>query len=183
MAKTCPKCGAVVALYGGRRRQYCIPCERTQQREYAARYRRARVKPLLCADCGITMVRRVGQGHQLKRCPPCWKANQLALSRKNGRLKWQRFPERMKSQKLKQRYGLTLAEWNKRLALQGDKCAICIRPFGDRKRCTDHDHITKRVRGIVCSSCNTRLAWFESRRSLILNYLADPSLDYEESLG
>lgn len=40
------------------------------------------------------------------------------------------------------------------LALQGGVCAGCQRPPGVRRHCTDHDHKTLEVRGILCFRCN-----------------------------
>jgi len=54
--------------------------------------------------------------------------------------------------------GISLAEYNRLLTLQGGKCAICRR--GDSNHRTgrafsvDHDHATDVVRGLLCHTCN-----------------------------
>ena len=59
------------------------------------------------------------------------------------------------------KYGLTLDDYERLLAQQGGHCAAC--PFvpnpTSRKRylCVDHDHSSGRVRGLLCSGCNTAL--------------------------
>ncbi len=44
---------------------------------------------------------------------------------------------------------------------QRGKCAICERPMKDRRATTiDHCHVTKRVRGLLCTRCNPGLGFF-----------------------
>ena len=52
-------------------------------------------------------------------------------------------------------------------------CAICGKPecLFERKLGLDHDHNTGKWRGLLCSSCNTKLGWFEKNKKEILEYL------------
>lgn len=60
--------------------------------------------------------------------------------------------------RLKKTYGLSESEFNKLLDKQGGVCAICGRSnYGGRKPAIDHDHITKKVRGLLCTQCNSAL--------------------------
>jgi len=53
-------------------------------------------------------------------------------------------------------YGLTLDEYDTMLLKQNFVCAICKNK--DKQRlCVDHNHKTKKVRGLLCSSCNRSL--------------------------
>ena len=77
---------------------------------------------------------------------------------------------------LKTTYGITPEEYDKILLRQGGSCAVCK---GDR--CgpgkffhVDHCHKTNRVRGLLCSRCNTALGLLRDESSLIaalLEYL------------
>lgn len=49
------------------------------------------------------------------------------------------------------RYGLTQADVDKIFVAQNGVCAICK---GTKPLCIDHDHKTKRVRGLLCRTCN-----------------------------
>jgi hypothetical protein len=72
---------------------------------------------------------------------------------------------------LKRKYGLTLEEFDALLAAQGGGCAICGKPDPDN---VDHDHITGRVRGILCWNCNVGVGQFEDsedRLAAALTYL------------
>jgi hypothetical protein len=58
------------------------------------------------------------------------------------------------------RYGVTLPMWDAMLATQNGLCAICgEKPPTD----IDHDHVTGKVRGLLCSYCNHRLHAIENR--------------------
>lgn len=49
-------------------------------------------------------------------------------------------------------YGLTEKEYNDLLDRQGHKCALCRK---EKRLQVDHCHKTGKVRGLLCSSCNT----------------------------
>ena len=61
---------------------------------------------------------------------------------------------------LKKTYGLTEEQYWELFDLQGRVCAVC----GSRPRTknlhVDHDHKTGEVRGLLCTSCNTKLMPF-----------------------
>ncbi len=78
---------------------------------------------------------------------------------------------------LKRDYGLSVDRYNAMLEFQGGDCAICGKPMTGRKN-VDHDHITGKVRGLLCSGCNLRLGLFESAiRESMERYLANPPAD------
>lgn len=61
---------------------------------------------------------------------------------------------------LMKKHGLTLATWDEIFESQGRACAICRAPKpGPKTKIwhTDHDHVTGRVRGILCLHCNRLL--------------------------
>jgi hypothetical protein len=73
---------------------------------------------------------------------------------------------------LKRKYGLTLEDFDAMLASQGGGCAICGRTDADN---VDHDHVTGRVRGILCFNCNVAIGHVandEDRLSAAISYLA-----------
>jgi Recombination endonuclease VII len=66
---------------------------------------------------------------------------------------------------LRRRYGLSLQDYDDLLARQNGGCGICRRKpkkKGKRKRrlCVDHDHRTRKIRGLLCINCNTGLGCF-----------------------
>lgn len=67
--------------------------------------------------------------------------------------------ERASNNRLKRKYGISLAQRNEMFDAQGKKCKICRcdTPPGRRGWMVDHCHSTGRVRGILCQHCNTAL--------------------------
>ena len=55
---------------------------------------------------------------------------------------------------LKTKYGLTFQQFLAILFLQDGVCALCKRLPKKGSLHVDHDHETKRVRGLLCYSCN-----------------------------
>jgi hypothetical protein len=53
-------------------------------------------------------------------------------------------------------YGLSLEQYEAALK---EPCGIC--GMLKEKMCIDHDHNTNKVRGTLCSRCNSQLGWFE----------------------
>lgn len=59
---------------------------------------------------------------------------------------------------LKKAYKLSVERYHEMIAEQGGTCAICRKPLRPGK-CThvDHDHVTGKIRGILCHPCNTSI--------------------------
>lgn len=72
------------------------------------------------------------------------------------------------------KYNLTETQYN---ALVAKGCAICGGPPTGRGRYHfDHDHVTDKFRGLLCSSCNTGLGQFKENQTLLIRavgYLAE----------
>jgi hypothetical protein len=78
---------------------------------------------------------------------------------------------------LKNKFGITLEDYDKLLAKQNSKCAICglvngVKP-DSRGRVTqllhiDHCHKTNKVRGLLCRQCNVGLGSFRDSPQLLL---------------
>lgn len=67
---------------------------------------------------------------------------------------------------MRQRYGITLKEYDAMFAQQGNVCAIC--KLSDEKTMhIDHDHETGKVRGILCSQCNQGIGLLRENQSSI----------------
>lgn len=72
---------------------------------------------------------------------------------------------RMRSTRIRSRYGLELHEVAEMHAAQNGRCAICgtevtLDGTGQPAH-IDHDHDTEAVRGILCFQCNSALGLFQ----------------------
>ena len=70
-------------------------------------------------------------------------------------------PDYHHGRNLKQRYGITVDEYESLIANQNNACAICeveipdkLEYKGKRRSVVDHNHETGEVRGILCLKCN-----------------------------
>ena len=67
-------------------------------------------------------------------------------------------------------YGITLEDWQAMFDKQEGKCVICGVHQSEINRvlCVDHNHVTGKVRGLLCYHCNAGLGNFgDSAESLI----------------
>ena len=81
----------------------------------------------------------------------------------------------VKDYNLKRTYNISLNEWEDLFRKQSFKCAICrsdknIGNSGDFH--TDHCHKTMKVRGILCSRCNTAIGAFEENIEYLKNAIS-----------
>lgn len=75
------------------------------------------------------------------------------------------------------KYGLTLEDYDRLLLAQGGACAGCKGPprgRGERNGWyqVDHDHITGRVRGLLCGPCNVALGAARDQTEILMNLAA-----------
>lgn len=92
-------------------------------------------------------------------------AQQRERSRKNYQQNKAAYADRGRRTRLKT-YGLTEVDYQRMLATQNGRCAICGTTQGRRKSddhplYVDHDHKTGKVRGLLCQPCNSALGMFE----------------------
>lgn len=86
---------------------------------------------------------------------------------------WQeRHPERAAAIKrrceLRRNYGLTPEDYDSLLHQQQGGCAICGQAPNGRALNVDHDHVTGRVRGLLCDDCNQAIGKLKDDPQLLL---------------
>lgn len=64
-------------------------------------------------------------------------------------------PGARKDYKLQKLYGMTLREFNLLWKSQNERCGFCNKVPTSLRLHVDHDHDTGKIRGILCSECNT----------------------------
>jgi hypothetical protein len=89
--------------------------------------------------------------------------------KKYGRSYRANFSDKIRAQKIKKLYGIDFEDWVALFESQDKKCAICkMSEPGIKGWQTDHNHETKEVRGILCTSCNNGLGRFKDNPGVLL---------------
>ncbi len=60
---------------------------------------------------------------------------------------------------LQRKYGITEQDYTRLYKLQGGKCRVCDKFL--RVLHVDHDHVTQRIRGLLCGKCNRGVGMFD----------------------
>lgn len=66
-------------------------------------------------------------------------------------------------------YGITEEDYNEMLESQNGVCAICGGNNGQRSLAVDHCHETDKVRGLLCTGCNTAIGSLRDSPELCRN--------------
>lgn len=126
---------------------------------YLSRRTRLEIKCSFCQELFWTIPARVAKGWTC--CSR--KCRQAAVDQ--NKLTPEQIADRLYFYGVKHRHGLTKEAYNSLFELRNGKCHICdrieSRVVGDKiKRLdVDHDHTTGRVRGLLCSMCNSLLGY------------------------
>ena len=113
----------------------------------------------------------------MKTCPTCqeskpldsyWKGQSYCIecTKEKQKNRWHsRTPKKRLEQHLRYKYGLSHQEFLAAFKEQNGCCAICLHELPDlesydqrrRHYAIDHDHVTNKFRGILCTGCNSLL--------------------------
>lgn len=192
--KRCPKCAQSKPLDGfglrkrspSGRKSWCRTCEAARQQQ---RYHE-RLAAGLCVECGCfstpemsalcasCLDRRARHRAARKasgRCTAC------GMSARSGRTLCAACVALAWARRLAKRRGITEASYRALLERQARRCAICSKACGTGRRlAVDHDHMTGRVRGLLCFRCNTSLARYEEYATQFAAYLAGATISWPD---
>lgn len=85
-------------------------------------------------------------------------------------------PDKTRAKHLQQRYLTTPEQYEEMYKSQGGLCAICKKPFP--KLGVDHDHNTRKIRGLLCFACNFILGLCKDKPYILqsaITYLQEAS--------
>lgn len=121
-------------------------------------------------------------------CRPCfslrfdaWRKKNLKFVAERQRKNYAKNKERYRGYELKNRYQISLEDYNTILKSQNSRCLICgtDKPNGkDPIFHVDHCHHSKKIRGLLCASCNMGLGLFKHNTEFLnsaIQYLAERS--------
>lgn len=79
--------------------------------------------------------------------------------------------EKGKKNYLHTTYQMTLEEYNTKFQEQNGLCAVCKKHQSNFKRslAVDHDHITGKIRGLLCFGCNISLGHMQDNTQWLQN--------------
>lgn len=178
---------------------HCKPCKRAKLTEYQKREPRHQAAPGMkrCSMCKqdhpIADFHRNKNFHDgldrtCKRCAYArfkgWSAKNREQLAAGQRARYAKDPSRYADYELTSRLGLPRGTYDKMLAAQGGKCAICKTDTpGERTRrfAVDHCHDTDVIRGLLCGNCNRGIGYLQHSEDILLAaavYLKDyPQVD------
>lgn len=200
MEKQCRICGETkpeTEFYSngqGARESYCKPCKIDRVARMARERPRRFQAPegmKRCQTCHS--IKSTDEFHQSTRefdgrsasCRGCVNARQKVIFDRDRAVgaararKWRkRNPDRVRDAGLKQNYGLPYGTYDKMLAAQSGRCAICktVETGARNHLHVDHDHDTGTVRGLLCGRCNTGIGQLRHERNVLL-----AAIDYLDS--
>ena len=115
--------------------------------------------PFTCRRCGVAKPVAEMCPHHRYLCLKCYSVKGNEWQRANV----ERSDRSKRKSHLLIKFGLTLEEFQQWLESQGGVCAICKRVIDDVRGFSphvDHDHLTGKLRGILCFKCNVGLGAF-----------------------
>jgi Recombination endonuclease VII len=97
------------------------------------------------------------------------------------RIKWRRYqddykerhPDRHEAGERRRnlrKFGITIEEYDRMFESRSGLCEICGLT-SNKRLAVDHDHVTGKVRGLLCGSCNMALGQLEERITQTLEYI------------
>lgn len=77
--------------------------------------------------------------------------------------------EKVRNNRLKKKFGITLEQYNECFKAQKGCCAICGTHQSELKKAlsVDHCHVTKRNRSLLCDRCNVAIGLFGDNPKLL----------------
>jgi len=123
---------------------------RSNKRAWYAKSRAERTEEEIAADRRYERIRVArwrnalpeDKKNELTKKSSSWRAANPERQKKSWKSWW-----------LKTNYGITIEDYDEMVEAQEGRCLICIEPTD--KLVVDHDHETGKVRGLLCSACNT----------------------------
>lgn len=165
-------------IYGPRR--HCKVCGSIKQKERAAANKKVRIIPTHCKNghtrntenwrkvcliCKREFERRMRQDPQGRKIRHAIEKHYRKTKR----------PNVLAAQRLI-KYGVDRHGYERMLADQGGKCFICKSTFDEShqrsKSCIDHDHDNGKIRGLLCTSCNSGIGLLKESEEVFLTAIA-----------
>ncbi len=183
MVGLCPRCGSKRDIDNKITCSVCIKKESDKRRRL---YQKRQINKA-CVRCGknpsekdgttckscrtirnkrCTEFRKVNvqyKKYQKKYNDSYYQENQQILKDKSKKYRKEN-PKWVRNTNIKNSYGISLNEYERKLIEQANKCAICRKEHVDEKGKRlhiDHNHKNNKIRGLLCQHCNNGLGCFK----------------------
>lgn len=158
----------------------CKECTVKRQREWGAKNKLKNLSGIAltefkCRTCDV--LKPIEEFYRVANTKNGIGSECVGCVRHRDRLRYRKDPSRRKTEArwgaIKSKFSLTQEQWFQLLSSQGGKCAICdidlIIMVHRRKNsaCTDHDHETGAVRGILCTRCNQGIGLLQDQYDVV----------------
>ena len=133
----------------------------------------------ICIDCKKekhtkSYYRRPDNKRLLRRCKDC---HRIVIQKYR-----EETPNYSRERSLR-KYGITLTDYSRMFLEQQGSCAMCRRR-SERQLCVDHDHMTNKVRALLCNSCNALIGFAQEDVQLLksaIEYIMKYNIAYQKS--
>lgn len=101
-----------------------------------------------------------------------YQKNKSSIKKRNAEYRRKnaaRYKELDKANKLKSLYNLDQTAYNELMKAANYRCQICGVPTD---LCVDHNHITGKIRGVLCRRCNAGLGLFTDSKACLIRALS-----------
>jgi hypothetical protein len=107
-----------------------------------------------CSVCGPQVPIRVRyRGTLTPRCECRLRQRERDAERRSGGYRWPESHASRRARKIRKKYNMSIADYDRMFAEQAGKCGIC-REECEQQLGVDHDHTSGAVRGLLCNRCN-----------------------------
>ena len=143
-------------------------------------------KTKVCKVCGIEKeINQFGISHR-KNKKPCIRNYCRLCGNEKTRKHYANNLNKYREYNLKNKFGISLNEYNNLLELQNFQCAICGSKDTKIKKSkyfsVDHDHKNGEVRGLLCHHCNVGLGHFQDNPTILFKAV-DYLMRFQSGLG
>lgn len=109
-----------------------------------------------------------------------WREKNRDITNEKARATHEQSKEKERASHLRRKFGLSIDDYRELLFLNNGRCHICNKKQSGKNLPVDHCHTTGRVRGLLCTPCNTALGLLGDDHKRLMKaavYLADAEGD------
>jgi len=153
-----------------------------ERKAYRARAIASWPETMTCRACGCSKPRSEFSRGGNPANPDC-KACHRPRWKKHDEKRKARSTHGIREDRLKRVFGLPIGAYDRMVLAQRGLCALCgsNSPNGKTAWQVDHDHVTGRIRGLLCTRCNHFMAYLDERGPIEFIAFIEKAIAYASS--